>query len=344
MLNLNNKICIDIGNNKIKITEAAVSKNGINIKKAVILDTPENSFNDGNITNLISIKDEIESGLKENKIKCKNAIFTTNSSNIITREIEIPMTKDKNIKGIIRTQMEQYLPLAYDSYVLEYIKLGIIENKLLVRVVVFPKDMAKNYYDLCHNLGLKPVALDIHSNGVTKLVKRVQKINGLNLEGSSFALVDIGDNSITFNGYKNKELKFSRIIQSGFGDIFRYFHEERGESEENVMKLIENIDLDKNSEEENGVESSIIYDTTLQWGREIERLLNYYSNTLRNEVDIIYIYGGGSKLNGIENILKEIVDIEVRKLNEIKFKSTHLKDENIEMLINNIGASFRNGR
>ncbi len=344
MLNLNNKLCIDIGNNKIKITEAAVSKNGINIKKAVILDTPENSFNDGNITNLISIKDEIERGLKENKIKCKNAVFTTNSSNIITREIEIPMTKDKNIKGIIRTQMEQYLPLSYDAYILEYIKLGSIDNKLIVRVVVFPKDMAKNYYDLCHNLHLKSVALDVHSNGVTKLIKRADKINGLNLQEASVVLVDIGDSSITFNGYKNRVLKFSRIIQSGFGDIFRYFYEERGESKETVMKLIENIDLDKFSAEESDAEATIIYDTILQWGREIDRLLNYYSNTLKNEVDIIYIYGGGSKLKGIEKILKEIVDIEVRKLNEINFRSTYLKDENIEMLINNLGASFRIGR
>ncbi|WBW99585.1 pilus assembly protein PilM [Oceanirhabdus sp. W0125-5] len=343
MLNINNKLCIDIGNNKIKITEAAISKNGINIKKAVILDTPENSFMDGNITNIISIKDEIERGLKENKIKCKNAIFTTNSSNIITREIEIPITKDKNIKGLIRTQMEQYLPLSYDAYVLEYIKLGNIDNKLLVRVGVFPKDMAKNYYDLCNNLRLKPVALDIHSNGVTKLIKKADKINGLNIQDGSFVLVDIGDSSITFNGYKNRELRFSRMIQSGFGDIFRYFYEERGESKDAVMKIIENIDLDKLSGEED-VESSIIYDTTLQWGREIERLLNYYSNTLKNEVDIIYVYGGGSKLKGIENILKEMVDIEVKKLKEINFKGIDLKNENIEMLINNIGASFRNGR
>ena len=344
MLNLNNKVCIDIENNKIKITEAAVSKNGIIIKKAVILDTPENSFNDGDITNLISIKDEIEKGLKENKIKCKNAIFTTNSSSIITREIEIPMTKDKNIRGIIRTQMEQYLPLSYDAYVLEYIKLGVVDNKLNVRVVVFPKDMAKNYYDLCRNLNLKPIALDIYPNGVKKIMRRAEKINGFDIQEESVVLIEIGDSAITFNGYKNKQLKFSRMIQSGLGDIFRYFFEERMESKENVIKIIENIDLDKISEYENDIDSAIIYDTVLQWGREIDRLLNYYSNTLKNEVDIIYIYGDGNKINGIENVLKQIVNIEVRKLKGIKFKGNLLNDENIGMLINNIGASFRNGR
>ena len=107
MLTSKNRLCIDIGNNKIKIIEAVVSKNGINIKKAAILETPDNSFNDGDITNLISMKDEIERGLKENKIKCKNAIFTVNSTNIIMRELTIPVTKEENIRGIISSVLTQ---------------------------------------------------------------------------------------------------------------------------------------------------------------------------------------------------------------------------------------------
>lgn len=373
----NKTLVIDIGAKNIKLIELESNKKKINIHRSFIIDTPENSFNDGEITNMILMKEKLQQVIKENKIKTKNAIFTSYSSNIITRIIPLPSTSDKDIGGMVRFQMEQYLPIAYDDYIMQYIMLDKIKNenseeKQRVRVIVYPKEMAKKYYDLAIDLKLYPKALDVQSNSISKLFNKIESINGeiYNSEKAN-AVIDMGSDYLKFVVIKNGVDEFSKSIHSGGNVIDIEISNQTGMDMEQCEKNKKNeVDLFKVSEEaENGIsrygsmgyeygfedEAAASLDGTEQtvnkiakiivdrWNREIYKYVEYYSNESKEKLDSIYIYGGSSRINGIEEYMREYLGISVKKIRYFNIKDSNISVENegTEYFLNALGASIR---
>ena len=123
-------LVIDIGSGNIKIVEGAGSGKNVKVFKAISIPTPRNSFDDGHINNIIALKDSINDALESNAINTKSVIFTTESSAIITRIITVPMIKNlKEMESMIQLQMQQYLPIKFEDYILQFILLETIEEQ-----------------------------------------------------------------------------------------------------------------------------------------------------------------------------------------------------------------------
>lgn len=373
----NKTLVLDIGAKTIKLLELESTKKKINIHKSFIIDTPENSFNDGEITNMILMKEKLQQLLKENKIKTKNVIFTSYSSNIITRIIPLPNTSEKDIGGMVRFQMEQYLPISYDDYIMQYIMLDKIkdennEEKQRVRVNVYPKDMAKKYFDLAVDLKLNPKALDVQFNSISKLFNRIDSINGeiYNSEKAN-AVIDLGSDYLKFIVIKNGVDEFSKSIHSGGNVIDMEISnqtgidmeqcEEKKKNEVDLLKVEEEAESSLNNYISTGYDYGIEDEVAAglgetehtvnkigkiiadRWNREIYKYVEYYSNESKEKLDSIYIYGGSSKLNGIEEYMMEYLGIPVKKIRYFSMKDSNISIENegTEYFLNALGASIR---
>ena len=169
-------VAFDLGSSTIKIVEGTYYKNELTIDKYIKIPSPKDAVIDGEIKKEDELAIRISEVLKSNNIKAKHGICTTNSTLIINREILIPKVEEEEMDTVVRYEIQQYLPINLDDYVIQVTILNEEKDmngseKLNVRVIAFPDKIAKGYYNLLKKLELEPYTLDVNYNAVNKLVK-----------------------------------------------------------------------------------------------------------------------------------------------------------------------------
>ena len=341
-------LSIDLGTNFIKVAEGKYQKDKLSLNKVVQIPTPEGCIADGKIINAQAIIDVLSFLIKENSIRAKDVIFTTNSSSIINRDILIPVVQEEEMETVIRYEIQQYLPINLDDYIIQFIVLDEIVDdtgaKLKINVTSFPERMANTYYNVVNALELNPYALDVTYNSINKLANysKYTSNNG-QIIGGTVAFVDMGATSINVAIFKNGKLDFTRMIKSGGDNIDYALSQSLNMSIKSTESLkIKDGDLLRNSEEDIlnlNIRKSV--DDILE---ELERILQFYSNKSNTTIDKIYIYGGTSNLKNIELYIKNKLNISVDNIEDIPnidFTSKDLINENLGQYLNAISAIIR---
>ena len=353
-------LSLDIGSKNTKIVLGTQRRKNIIIEKALTMITPVGCYNDGNILDVIKLKDEILDVLQAENIKCKNIIITTKSTTVITRDIDIPVAKKEDMDSIIKFQMERYLPIKFDDYIMQYKILEEFEDENIKQakfaVVVYPKIMVDGYYKLVKELNGNAVALDISSNSINKLFIDNIQVNDENFSSDdTVAVIDLGHDFTNVNIISEGNVLFTRIINYGGSyidvDIAKQLSISEEEAEEQKFKNC-NLEREALSDMQSSMVNDIAKAQVRNWIREIEKLLNYYKNKKQgNKIDKIYIYGGSSNLKGIEMFMKDIVNLPVTqihslsnvncsKINAANVESARI-DEELSKYLNAIGAIIR---
>lgn len=343
-----NVVSFDIGTNSIKVVGGRYYKGKVNISQFMDIPTPEGSIADGRIMNLLALTDIIQFNLNQSNIKAKDAIITTNSSLVINREINIPKVEDDEMETVIRYEIQQYLPINLDDYVLQFITLDEMYEdnltKVKVNVISYPEKMARAYYELLKTLNFNPYALDVTYNSLNKISSYAALINKKDVLGGTVAFVDMGATSINVTIFKNGKLDFTRMIKSGGDNINHALNQKLDISIKSTESVkIEQANL-KNVKEEDSVNLVIkeIMDYILE---DLEKILQYYRNkVVGNNIDKIYIYGGTSNIKYLDKYIEEKFSIPTEKVNSIEnveFASKELKEQSMEQYLNAIGAIIR---
>lgn len=347
----NKAVAFDIGSNSIKIVAARYDKRKVYIDNLIDIPTPEGAVIDGKILDSKALKDIVNYIISENKINYKDAIFTTDSTSIINREVIIPKVESDEIPTVIRFELQQFLPINLNDYILEYTILEEIENefdrsqKYRVNVIAFPEITARSYYDLFkEESGLKPYALDIIHNSINKLINLNSKINEIeSKEGETIAMIDMGAESIKINIYKNGKLEFTRIMKNGGNDIDITLSEKLKISK----KLVESTKIEKANLEylEDNEVNSVVREVVDEWLSNLGRIIKFYENKkVGNKIDKIFIYGGTSNIQGIEDKIQERFSIttnKIRSFDKVEISRGNLSKEPIEKYINAIASIIR---
>lgn len=341
-------LSIDLGANFIKVAEGKYQKDKLSLNKVVQIPTPDGCIADGKIINAQGIIDVLSFLIKENSIRAKDVIFTTNSSSIINRDILIPVVQEEEMETVIRYEIQQYLPINLDDYIIQFIVLDEIVDdtgaKLKINVTSFPERMANTYYNVINALELNPYALDVTYNSINKLANYSQYTskNGQTI-GGTVAFVDMGATSINVAIFKNGKLDFTRMIKSGGDNIDYALSQSLNMSIKSTESLkIKDGDLLRNSEED--ILNLTIRKSVDDILEELERILQFYSNKSNTTIDKIYIYGGTSNLKNIELYIKNKLNISVDNIEDIPnidFTSKDLINENLGQYLNAISAIIR---
>ena len=291
-------------------------------KKVIVEDyfsilTPKGAIKDGAIIDPELLHYEIDEELSKRKIRTKNTYLTINSSKIINREIIIPNVEYEEIESIIEFQVEDYMPVVKDDYIIQFKEIEKIYEddveKLKLLIVAFPKDLVNDYYNLMTNLKLNPLVLDYQPNSIGKLINYNVILNDdYPIEDITFASIDIGYDSTKISIIKNGIVLVSRIIEIG-GDYI----------EENILNM--NYDLkdlkeikDKildissfNSDEsEVNTINHVIRSSIETLIEKIEIIFRYYTTRKRNNrINIILLTGGLSYINGLDNLFSNRFNI-----------------------------------
>lgn len=344
-------VAFDIGSTVIKIAVGVYYKEELSIQQCIKVPTPVKAIDDGVIKIRDAIVNCLKEVLKENGIKAKEGICTTNSTSIINREILIPVVSEDEMETVVRYEIQQYLPINLDECIIQTTILDEIRdidgrNKLNVRVIAYPKKIALEYYKLLTELNLKPYALDVNFNALNKFVNIANVTNELenNVE-KAVAFLDIGANFVDVNIYKNGKLDFTRTIKAGTRDLDEILIEDGSFELEQLDNIKEEKIIFTESESRMSFETRLAKSVVDEWTDKIEMILQFYKNSnANNEIDKIFVFGGGSKLHGMSQYMTMKLGMKVRtvkKVHNIAFSHEEYNDESICDYMNVIGSVIR---
>jgi len=347
-----NVISIDIGSSTIKLVLGSYKGNKIEILHMASLTTPLNSVNDGQVIDLNKIKNVINEGLSSVKAKCKKVIFTLDSTAIITREVSLPYAKDEELERILAFEVEQYFPTNLDEYVIQSKKLedfeedGVKKSKILVAAL--PKLIVKTYLELANALGLEPIALDVHFNGIAKIFENNLNINNSSLNrDETIVIIDLGYDNINVHIIDKNILQFNRLLTVGGKEIdlniANNFNFSLVEAEK--VKLEQSTFEDENASSLYIAIEEVISGSIDNWLEEIQRIFKFYtSRSPENKVDKIYLYGGHANLKNISKQFELFFDIPTERIDNISaihIKNSDIKDTSMTTFLNAISAVIR---
>lgn len=339
-------LSIDFGADEIKIVEGKASKKGIIINKEFFVKLPDEVYADGEIKDMDQLSYLLKAGLAEHSIGSMDVHGVINSSKIIMREITMPMVSDDHIKSILSFQLEDYIPINPEDYVVKFIKLGSIFDdnveKVNLLLIGIPKHIVEAHFNLLKSVDLKPVSLDYQGNAINKLINLGDNINEIYNNKDTITNIDMGFDSTSITISYNGVIKISRIIEGGAKDILVSLREKFDYSDEKLINKIMNIkditvpisDLDEDYEVYSKVKEGLkaIIDR-------IEMIFRYHrTREIGNEINLVLLHGGLSNINGIEKLFSESFDIPCVKLDSIskvKFNG------NLSKYANAIGGLIR---
>lgn len=337
-------VAFDMGSSTLKIVEGIYYKNDLTIEKYITIPTPKGAIVDGEIKKEEELYSKLSSVLKENGIKAKYGTCTTNSSLIINREILIPKVEEEEMETVIRYEIQQYLPINLDDYILQGTLINEQETdettKVNIRVIAYPEKVARGYYNLLLKLQLKPYALDVNYNAINKFINLSGVENEIINKNDAVVFIDLGASSIDVNIYNKGQLDFTRIIKDCGNEIDEMLIERNGLKAEEIKSFkAKNIDLYEEFEPVNILTRQIVD----EWIEKIEKIIQFYKNrNMSNDLNNIFIFGGSSKLKGLEEYMTQKLGIKTKKkgVYKIAFKSND-DGKPIDDYINVIGSIIR---
>ena len=342
-------ISIDLGSNSIKVAEGKLQKNILNINKLMEVKTPENTVDDGKILDqnyIVAILDKL---IKENNIKAKDVIFTTNSSSVINRDILIPSVADEELDTVVKYEIQQYLPINLNDYVIQYVFLEEVlsenkETKLKINVTAFPERMALSYYNVINSLSLNPYILDVNYNSINKLANFGEfTLNNKNTIEGTVAFVDMGATSINVSIFKDGKIDFTRMIKIG-GDNIDFALSESMNMSIKSTEFIKMKEVDLLDNDEGNIKTKTIQKVVDEVLEELERIIQFYRNKSNSSIDKLYVFGGLSRFKNMDIYLGEKLNIKSSKINEIKnvnLGNDALFTKDLSLYLNAIGAIIR---
>lgn len=339
-------LVLDIGAYSIKVVEGKENKKGIVVNKFFTIRTPAGVLKDGSILDKDLLNYVISEELKKRKIKTKDVYLTINSSKILTREITIPKVDEDDIESLLRFQIEEYIPVSMDDYVIQHKALETFyednTEKMNLLIIAVPKEMVEDYLDLIRNLNLNPIVMDYQPNSIAKLIQYNNFINNTYpTEELTFANIDIGYDSTKISIVKNGNILVSRIIEVGGSYIDQSilnFNETSFEEIEDEKLKIEDINR---ADEDSGSHRviDIIRTSMVLLSEKIDMVFRYYlSRRPDNTINLILITGGVSNIKGLDNMFSNIFNIpaiSIKTLDNVDFKG------NFSDYANSIGTIIR---
>ncbi|WP_346878428.1 pilus assembly protein PilM [Clostridium sp. UBA7791] len=342
-------VSLDIGSSDIKIVEGQVKGGKLKIYNMRKIKSPEEIIQDGELFNEESILLKLKEEMKTSRVRTKNIALVSSSSTIISREIIVPYVENnEELKTLVNYEIEQFLAINLNNYVIQFMRLEevIVDEvrKEKIFTIIYPKNLIESYRNLAEKLLLNPYALDISNNSIRKLssIADIYNVDLINKE-ESILYLDLGYKSVDLSIVNNNNLEFIRVMPIGGIEIDRFIADLNGISMEEAEEIKKaQVEVGKHRKE-NQLNDGVV-EVIEGWLEDLNRIIQFYTNKSNGKkISHIYLYGGTSKLRGIDEYIALKTGIDTTKIitaNNIEF-SKNVNTTTIEEYVNALGALVR---
>lgn len=157
-------LVVQITEREIRIAQMTLGSDAISTQ--VILPTPPNAVEDGQLVGLDALHDAMEPVLRQGLFRrCRKVVFSLCSTQVISESVTVPAVKKQQRLGqMLLANMDEYFPIDPGEYQLSWESVGVEAREdarhLRVQLWAVPRTMLHRYYALANSMGLSVAAVD----------------------------------------------------------------------------------------------------------------------------------------------------------------------------------------
>ncbi|MBI1824324.1 MAG: type IV pilus assembly protein PilM [Nitrospirae bacterium] len=307
---------LDIGSGGIKLLQLKEKRKSFSLEKLGFATLDPELIVDGTVMDAGRVVETLKALIDDQKLKVKEVAIAVSGHSVIVKKITVPAMTEDELEESIKWEAEQYIPFDINDVNIDSFILGPAEavdgkEQISVLLVAVKKDKLAEYTNLVQQAGLTPVVVDVDAF----TIENIFEFN-YGLDNGITALVNIGAGVMNINILKNGAFTFTRDISIGGNKYTETLQRELNLSFEEAEKL-------KKGEVVEGANpealANVIDNINGEVATEIQRTFDYFKNTSNQEqIDRIFLSGGGSKLKGLVAYLNEKLSLPVEIVNPFK--------------------------
>lgn len=342
-------IGLDIGTRSIRVVEIQTGKQPPVLDKVGIVRIPENLVVDGEIADAKAVSAILKDLWAKHKFPKQNIVLGVANQKVIVRVIDMPQMSEEELKGAIKFQAADYIPMPVEDTIIDFeilkeyqVKEG--EKNIKVLLVAAQRDMIQAYVDALSGAGLYPASIDVKSFALMRsLIPHLSAFPSEEqareaLETSCLLNVGAGVSNMII--VEEGMPYFVRILLFGGNDFTRALADNMNISEEEAEELKVGLSDSDNpavvtpSLEKKAAAEGVLRNRITSFVREIRRSIDYcLDQTGCRPPESIVLSGRGAKISGLRDELEKALQMKVRygrPLQNVKVGKMQLSEAEFE--------------
>lgn len=218
-------LVVQITEREIRIAQMTLGSDAIS--ERVVLPTPPNAVEDGQLVGLDALHDAMEPVLRQGLFRrCRKVVFSLCSTQVISESVTVPAVKKQQRLGqMLLANMDEYFPIDPGEYQLSWESVGVEarEDARLLRVQLWavPRAMLHRYYALANSMGLSVAAVDFcgHSHATAvdadfALPKHAK--SSADTDDGVCLYINAESELLLLTFVHNGQVKLQRLLQRGY--------------------------------------------------------------------------------------------------------------------------------
>lgn len=218
-------LVVQITEREIRIAQMTLGSGAIS--EQVILPTPPNAVEDGQLVGLDALRDAMEPVLRQGLFRrCRKVVFSLCSTQVISESVTVPAVKKQQRLGqMLLANMDEYFPIDPGEYQLSWESVGVEAREdarhLRVQLWAVPRAMLQRYYALANSMGLSVAAVDFcgHSHATAvdadfALPKHAK--SSADTDDGVCLYINAESELLLLTFVHNGQVKLQRLLQRGY--------------------------------------------------------------------------------------------------------------------------------
>lgn len=218
-------LVVQITEREIRIAQMTLGSDVIS--ERVILPTPPNAVEDGQLVGLDALRDAMEPVLRQGLFRrCRKVVFSLCSTQVISESVTVPAVKKQQRLGqMLLANMDEYFPIDPGEYQLSWESVGVEarEDARLLRVQLWavPRAMLHRYYALANSMGLSVAAVDFcgHSHATAvdaDFAQPKHAKSSADTDDGVCLYINAESELLLLTFVHNGQVKLQRLLQRGY--------------------------------------------------------------------------------------------------------------------------------
>ncbi len=313
-------VAVDIGTHSIKMAQMAGGKDKFELTNFSVMPLSEECVVDGAIKNTDEIVEKLAKMVAVEKIDTKFAVASIAGEAVIIKKIRVPVMTRAELAESLHTEAEQYIPFDIDDVSLDFQMLESHgqraeeddgEEKMDILLVAVQNEIIEGRTEMLYDAGLRPAIIDLDVFAMINAMEMGTDLKSL----GGVAVVDLGESFTHLNILQDGITAYTRDIPFGGSYCTKKLMSKFDLPYKEIAEL-KSGNIPPEIKNEEVVE--VIVNSFEKILDEVQKSFEFFSTTTNNQVEKIYLTGGGALIRGVDGLFSHKLSTPAEILNPLK--------------------------
>lgn len=310
------RIGLDIGSTAVRAAELSVNGGRPALVRIAQVPIAPGAVANGEIRDPGLVTEALKELWRQGRFKGREVMLGVGNQRVVVRDITLPWLPEKELRASLPFQVQEHVPIAVEDAVLDYhiVEELEVEGRRTIRLLLVAahRGMVEQFVEAIEGAKLVPAGLDLIPFAITRSVGSVDGVGlGPESEGDE-AIVDVGAEVTSICIHASGLPRFVRILATGGRDITSAVARSVGVPPEEAEAMKRGVSNGHAPEQVSQV-AVTVSNRAASLVDEIRSSLDFFESQVQGaDIKRVFLTGGGSRLNGLVNLLDERLPAQVQ--------------------------------